>query len=116
MGVDSPVKVYDAWNSLQARFLCDLLADSGISARVASDAIETLSGKIPYQKATCPVWVLTADLERARAIVVEYENRLAGHFQADVESAQPFCYHCGQPVQAGRSSCPSCGLELDWAE
>jgi hypothetical protein len=116
MVLDEPVKVYDAWNSLQAQFLHDLLADRGVSARVASDAIETLSGKIPFQKATCPVWVMAADLQRARVIVAEYEDRLAGRVSADAESARPYCYHCGQPVEAGRSSCPSCGLELDWAE
>ena len=66
MDPDEPVKVYDAWNSFQAHFLCNLLADAGLSARVASDAVETVRGRVPFQKVTCPVWVAAGDTPSGR--------------------------------------------------
>lgn len=116
MDVDEPVQVYEAWNLAQAQFLCNMLEEAGIAARVASSAVEMLSGKVPFQKVTCPVWVAAGDRQRARAMIAEYERRLAGHGPKDAAADEPFCYHCGQPVQPAASPCPSCGLELDWSE
>ena len=116
MTSDEPVQVFSAWNSVQAHFVRNLLADEGIPARVASDAIQAISGEVPFQKASCPVWVDAADEERARALVAEYESRLAKRSPEEPKSAEPFCYHCGQSVTVGQSPCPSCGIELDWSE
>jgi hypothetical protein len=115
MAIGEPVKVYDAWNSVQAYFLRNLLVDQGIEARVASDAIESLCGPTPFQEMTLPVWVPADDKERARAIVADYEARVRQPNRPH-EAAEPFCYHCGQEVSAGQSPCPSCGLKLDWSE
>ena len=116
MDPDGPVKVYDAWNSFQAHFVHNMLRDAEISARVASDAVENIVGQVPFQKATCPVWVDAADVDRARAIVAEYERSLPGHTQGEVEIVETYCYHCGQGVERGQSPCPSCGLDLDWSD
>jgi hypothetical protein len=116
MELDEPVQVYGAWNSMQAHFLRNLLADEGIEARVVSDAVESIRGEVPFQKATCPVWVAGADAERARVVVAEYERRLKGSDSPSGDAAKPFCYHCGQAIEAGCSPCPSCGMELDWSE
>ena len=112
----APVKVYEAWNSLQAHFVCNLLSDAGISARVASDAVQNIVGRVPFQKATCPVLVAAADADRARSVVAEYERTLADHSRGEGKTVGSYCYHCGQDVERGQTQCPSCGLELDWSE
>ena len=116
MDSDEPVKVYDAWDSFQAHFLCQLLAGAGISARVSSDAVEVASGPIPFQKATCPIWVVASDAERARALLVEYDNRLNDDDKGKAARAKSFCYHCGDAIQPGQLQCPHCGKQLDWTE
>ena len=116
MDPKEPVKVYDAWNSQQAQFLCQLLADAGISARVASDAVETLSGKVPFQKATCPIWVAASDAERARSILVDDDKRLQDHDAPQTQPKKTYCYHCGDAVQSGQSPCPHCGCDLNWTD
>lgn len=115
MGADEPVTVYEAWNSQQAHFLRQMLADAGVAARVASDADEMVRGWLPYQVTTCPVLVHRADFERARAIVDGYDRRLRGQSGMERESAEPYCYHCGDPVEENRSPCPHCGHTLDWS-
>lgn len=110
------MKVYDAWNSQQAHALCQLLEDHGISARAASDAIENLVGRVPFHKATCPIWVAADDADRARRVLLDYEKRMQC---ADTDKAQvgkAYCFHCGDAVQPEQTPCPKCGRELDWAE
>ncbi len=116
MAADEPQNVFDAWNRIQAQFVCNLLADEGIQARVASDAIENVSGRVPYFLVMCPVWVSAADAQRARAIVAQYESRLNSSPRASKAADEPFCYHCGQQVDADQSPCPHCGNVLDWSE
>ncbi len=117
MSNDEPVKIYDAWNSLQAHFLVQSFAEAGIPARVASDALEGLVGKIPFHLATCPVWVAKSDVEPARAIVRQYESRLEQRSAVTDESAEPFCYHCGASIADRRiTRCGQCDCELDWSE
>lgn len=118
MDHDSPVTVYEAWDARQAHLVCQILADEAIEARVASDALEIGLGDIPFQHATCPVMVRRADLERARAILADFDARLAervaGGPDTRQDQDQPYCYHCGEPVTAGEPRCPNCGQELDW--
>jgi hypothetical protein len=116
MDPQSPVKIYDAWNSQQAHHLCHLLEDAGIRARVASDAVETLSGRVPFQMATCPVWVASADAQRACSIVEEYERSLKFRSSTDAVPGEPYCYHCGESISAQQRTCPKCGGRLDWAD
>jgi hypothetical protein len=116
MDRNDPVKVYEAWNSVQSEFVCNLLRDAGISARVASDAVQNIVGRVPFQKATCPIWVAAADIDRAREVVAEYDRRLVDHSQGEHEELGSLCYHCGHGVEQGQSPCPRCGLELDWSE
>lgn len=114
---DEPVKIYDAWNLFQAHFLVQSLAEAGISARVASDSIEGLSGRVPFSRATCPVWVANSDIARARPIVEQYDRRIGQRSTAPDDAAVPFCYHCGAPLDDAQvSPCPQCGCQLDWSE
>lgn len=110
----APITVYRAWNSQQAQLLLDLFEEEGIEARVASSAIETMAGKVPYQMATCPVLVHQFDAERARAIAEQFDQLMGGRSSAVAPSMESICYHCGDAVAADSAHCPSCGLELDW--
>lgn len=112
--IKAPVKIYDAWNSWQAQLLAQELTDAGIAARVASTAIEFLSGKVPYQAATCPVWVDQQDVQRARPVILEFERRLAERGEVGA-AGETFCYHCGAKLTARQSPCPHCGGVLDWS-
>ncbi len=107
---DAPVRIYEAGNEIEARLLVDWLQEAGIAARIASTAIEPLAGKVPFQIATCPVWVTTRDASRARDVLPAFEAQLAKRVG---EAA--FCYHCGNAVVEGLSPCPGCGGELDWS-
>ncbi len=68
---DAPVQVYAAKNSIEATLLVQLLAEEGISARIASNAVEAVAGEVPWQLATVPIWVKSADAERAQAVIRE---------------------------------------------
>jgi hypothetical protein len=107
----NPVKVFDAWNSIQAQMLEQELIAAGVRARVASTAIEALTGKVPYQDATCPVWVAAEDEAKAREVVAAFERQWA---ERRATAAEPFCYHCGGAVSAGVAACPHCQGALDW--
>ena len=125
MALEDPVSVYSARDTQEAHFVRNLLADAGIEAKVVGDTLQTLVGEVPFQINTPQVWVHRNDLEQARPIVEEYEQHLIervegqsepGASRADDEPpTEPFCYHCGQPVQAGQSPCPACGQALDWS-
>lgn len=112
----APITVYRAWNSQQAQLLLDLFEEEGIEARVASSAIETMAGKVPYQLATCPVLVHQFDAERASAISEQFDQLMGGRSSAAATSMESICYHCGDAVAATPAHCPSCGQELDWSE
>ena len=113
---NEPIPVYEAWNSRQAHFVCQMLANAGIEARVASEAIEAVSGRIPYQVATCPVWVHKADFQRASEVLQEYETWLHERRHEAPDTPEPFCYHCGETVEMTQSPCPNCGNSLDWSD
>lgn len=116
MSVDEPIKIYDASSLYQARLLVERLADDGIEARVASDAIEPLAGRVPFRLATCPVWVIKSDAARAQVVVREFECRLHEQSSTDDRHTRPFCYHCGVEVAVDQSRCANCGGALDWSE
>lgn len=107
---EQPVKIYEAGSGFEAQFLVDWLRGAGIEARIASTAIELLAGKVPFQIATCPVWVAARDEQQARAELPAFEARLA-----ERGSEAAFCYHCGSAIAARQSPCPECGGELNWS-
>jgi len=116
MSAPEPVEVYAAWNAHQAHFVRHLLANAGITARVASDAIQGLVGEVPFQKASCAVWVDAQDVDRAREVVAEYEEMVGQDTIPMLPTTGSHCYHCGQPISLGVSPCPECGQELDWSD
>ena len=115
----SPVEVYLARDLTEAQFVCDLLTDAGIGARVIGEPLGMAAGKVPPLEAAPRIWVRCDEVERARPIIDEYRRCLIeriGRAAVIPRSKEPFCYHCGQVVGQGQSPCPVCGRELDWAE
>jgi hypothetical protein len=107
---EQPVKVYEAGSGFEAQLLVDWLQGAGIIARIASTGMEPLTGKVPFQIATCPVLVAQRDAVRALAEVPAFEARLA-----ERGGETEFCYHCGSALDVRPESCPACGKPLDWS-
>ncbi len=81
VNAEEPVTIYEAWNSLQAHLVCQVLAQADIEARVESDAVEMALGEVPFQRATSSVLVRAPDAERARAVMADFDARLAGSLE-----------------------------------
>ena len=64
-----PVQVYEAANSIEAAMVLQKLDEAGIEARIASRAVESLAGEVPFQLAVVPIWVDRSDAERARQVI-----------------------------------------------
>ncbi|MDB5338789.1 MAG: putative prokaryotic signal transducing protein [Planctomycetaceae bacterium] len=73
---DEPVSIYAAENTIDATLMVQLLADAGIEARIASNALEAVSGEVPYQLISVPVWVRRPDAARALEVIREHQTRL----------------------------------------
>ena len=97
MSPDEPVTVYKAWNPRQAHLVCQVLANADIEARVASDALEMALGDVPFQQATSPVLVHAADAERARAVLAEFDARLADRSGEPRDGAAPSAITAEKP-------------------
>lgn len=110
----APVTLYRAWNPREAHLLVQLLADEGIEARVASDAVEALVSKVPYQAASSPVLVHAGDFARAMLVVERFEETLCGDREPQITDQDRFCYHCGEPAGDNPTACSACGQSLDW--
>ncbi|GEM_PF-904105 len=121
MRTEDHVEVYSAIDSFEAHLVRNLLIDEGVEAIVVGDAAEgTVGERSPFS--TPPrVWVPPDDLDRSRPIIDRYQQWLIHRAEASqaeaaaVESTgEPYCYHCGEPIAAGQTPCPSCGQPLEW--
>lgn len=66
-------KAYDAQNLIDAQLVCDLLQSVGIPARVTGAGLLGAAGELPAI-GVVQVMVLEDDLERARAVVADWES------------------------------------------
>ncbi|MES2791176.1 MAG: DUF2007 domain-containing protein [Planctomycetota bacterium] len=73
---DRPVAAYAAENSIEATLIIQLLAEAGIEARMASNALESVSGEVPSQLISVPVWVRSSDSQHALEVIREHQARL----------------------------------------
>lgn len=73
---DAPVSIYAAENSIEATLIVQLLAEAGIEARIASNALEAVAGEVPYQLISVPIWVHGVDSQRALAVIQDHQLRL----------------------------------------
>jgi hypothetical protein len=113
MALRDPVPVFDADTNVEAQLVRTLLVDAGIEAFAIDDvsyvgtcAWGTLSGINKPQ-----VFVERDDAQRALDFLDTYEDRIRE--RQTVPADNPFCHHCGEPVDPGAASCAACGQSLD---
>jgi hypothetical protein len=112
MALRDPVAVFNADTNVEAQLVRTLLVDAGIEAFV----VEDVSYVGTYSLGTLPeinkpqVWVERANAAKAWEFLDGYERR-AGEQEKAVTDDR-FCYHCGEQVQRGDSTCAACGRSL----
>jgi len=74
---DGPVQVYSAANSIEAALVLQLLTDAGIRGRVASNSMEVVSGSVPFQLISVPIWVHQSQFEEAQKVIREHQAGLS---------------------------------------
>ena len=107
---DTPVEVYSAMNLVEAHFVRDLLIDAGVEAIVVGESLGAAVGDIPSFVASPRIWVPASQINKARQLIDEYQRRRLEAITRDAA----YCYHCGEPVNQRRSTCPACGQQLEW--
>jgi hypothetical protein len=96
-------RLYTAANLPEAHLLLHRLAQAGIEARVLNEHAQGGLGEIPFTHAYPEVWIMeTADEERARRIVVEFE-------QAPASPDMARCTACGEMNPPAFEICWYCG-------
>ena len=100
------VRLYSAADPLQAHVLRGALEAAGIAAEVRRDSLFSTRGETPVTVDTLPqVWIPDeADLELARTIVREFEEREPG-----LMGPGWTCQACGESVEAQFDRCWRCG-------
>ena len=104
-----PICVYRAGNLQEAQLVVNLLENEGITARIASSAVETLAGEVPFQLAVCPIWVHQHQAELAQSIIEEHREEIKKPPRIEL-----FCYHCGAELSQPVEKCPDCSSALQW--
>ncbi len=95
-----------AANLPEAHLLLHRLAQAGIEARVLNEHAQGGLGEIPFTHAYPEIWIMeAADEERARRIVVEFEQAPSSPDTAQCAAcgemnppAFEICWRCGQPL------------------
>lgn len=100
------IRLYTAANLPDAHIVLNLLAQSGIEARVFNENAQGGLGEIPFTHTYPEVWLMDArDVRRAKQIVENYEkptveaNPVACPVCGE-ENPKNFeiCWHCGKPL------------------
>jgi endogenous inhibitor of DNA gyrase (YacG/DUF329 family) len=124
MAIRDPFVAYNASSNLEAQMVCGLLLDAGIEAQVIED--HSLAGLwvggTMAEIHKPQVWIERADVERARPVLTEYEERAAERRVAARDTSKVIdvlCEECGKTSQFPASqqgsvqSCPHCGAYVD---
>lgn len=106
MGDNDVVQVYVAQQPQQAHFLCNLLADSGIEARVLGEPL-ALAGP-PASTQSGVLWVRRQDAERARQILTDWEQEQSKPHTDTDPTATWKCAACGELVDDEFELCWNC--------
>lgn len=123
MALRDPFAAYNAGTNIEAHLVCRMLNEAGIEAAVIEDisaaGIEWVGLLSEIHKPQ--VWIERADIERAKPILDEYEQRAAERrkTESDGEPIDVTCEECGQTseypaTQKGSvQSCSHCGAYVD---
>lgn len=128
MALQDPFAAYTAATNLEAQFLCGLLIYAGIEAMVIEDVSrvgEWMGGTVSEIHRP-QVWIERTDIERARPVLTDYEQRAADRRAADHGTSkitgppvEVVCEQCGKrsefpAAQLGSvQNCPQCGAYVD---
>lgn len=100
------IPVYSAENALDARLVADELRAGGLAVRITGESLSGGVGELPAASLV-QVWLESPlQLERARAIIEEYEalKRLDGPERS--------CPRCAEPLAPQFGRCWQCGAWL----
>lgn len=105
MNAPELVEVYTASGTHEAHLLKLLLSDAGIEARVVGDGLHNAVGELPASAILPRLWVRAADLDAARAVIHDYEQRRTEPRQ-EVELWE--CELCGEWNEPSFDFCWQC--------
>jgi Putative prokaryotic signal transducing protein len=127
MVLRDPFAAYNAGSNVEAHIVCGLLLDAGITAMVIEDVSQAgvwLGGTVAEIHKP-QVWIERADIERARPVLTDYDQRNAERRAAERgerEAGPPVevvCEECGKrsefpAAQTGTvQNCPHCRAYVD---
>jgi enoyl-CoA hydratase/carnithine racemase len=118
----SPIEVFSARDIAEAYLVRGMLQEDGIDAMVVGESLGGIAGEVPPLQATPRIWVRPIDADRARQLIEQFERQSAARSATTSNppgsegvsaQAELFCYHCGETVDYGQTSCPACGKSLE---
>jgi hypothetical protein len=128
MPLQEPVAVYTAANNVEAHVICNILRDEGVEAHVTDDVSQAgvwMLGLLPGIHRP-QVWIDRSNVDRAKPILEDYEDRLLERQEADRQdlvageaTVEADCEECGRSsdfpaAQRGTvQDCPHCGAYVD---
>ena len=107
MHEDEIVQVYSAADASQAHFLCNMLADAGIEARIVGEVASTLGIPAGDEAAPC-LWVHRRDEKTARQLLTKWEHIHAKPHPEKESRPQWRCAACGAKVDDNFELCWNC--------
>ncbi len=127
MALTDPFAAYNASSNIEASLVCGLLQDAGIEAVVIEDVsqVGVWWGGTVSEIHKPQIWIERSEIERARPILTEYDQRNAERRaakQSDNDAGPPVvveCEECGKhsefpAAQTGTvQSCPHCRAYVD---
>ncbi|MFZ5829421.1 MAG: putative signal transducing protein [Planctomycetota bacterium] len=128
MALEDPVAAYNAENNMEALLVQRYLESEGLETHVTEDNSPVgcwMFGTLPEIHKP-QVWISRRDVDRAAALLTEYERRKAAH---DAERAaratskiEVHCEECGKTSEFAGSlegsvqNCPHCNAYVDVGE
>jgi hypothetical protein len=131
MALQDPVAAYNARSNVEAQLVCGILKDAGVEAFVIEDVSQIgtwMFGLLPEIHKP-QVWVDRSNLDRAKPVLEDYENRSRERQKALGKAVAPTeavleaeCEECGRrsafpaAVEGTVQDCPHCGAYMDVGE
>lgn len=127
MTLRDPFAAYTAISNIEAHLICQLLQTAGIPAAAIEDVsqVGTWMGGTLAGIHNPTVWIERADADRAKPVLIEYEERAAERRaieQGEQEAGPPIeviCDECGKQsefsaaLQGTVQNCPFCRAYVD---
>ena len=104
-------KVFTGKDSMEVHFVRNLLEAQGLRVQVLGEMLGAARGELPLTEETRPgIWVNSEDVERAMAVVDEFDKRDRDDEKSDglSQSETWTCSGCGEVVEEQFSTCWKC--------